>query len=101
MAKKKNLLPLSTLDDAVILALRCEYKRYKGRKPGKEYLFWKFAAEYFATMFHETDDDQFFDGTYALVERNLSLMNADYPQEFAAIQEDENLFEIYFANYED
>lgn len=96
--KKSNLL---TLDDAVILALRCEYFRIKGRKPGKEHLFWRFAAEYIATVFHSIEDDGFYDALHTVFDANINLMAAHYPEEFAAIQKDEELVDIYLSSYDD
>lgn len=92
--KKSNLL---TLDDAVILALRCEYYRTYGRKPSKEYLFWRFAAEYLATAFLSVEDDGFFDAIHTVVDKNINLMATQYPDEYAAVQQNDELADIYFT----
>lgn len=97
MATKKKLPELCSLDDAVILALRCEYKNFKGHKPKSQYHFWKFVADFLTTCFRDTDDDEFYDTIHAVFDKNKAAMAKSYPAEYEALQQDEDLFDIYFA----
>ena len=85
------------LDKAIIAALRCEYYRKYGKKPTREFAFWRFAAEYLATLCHELDDDGYFDTIHSVFDRDVDLIAHLYPAEFEAIKADEELADIYLS----
>ena len=89
------------LDKAIIAALRCEYYRKYGKKPTREFAFWRFAAEYFALAFHECDDDCYYDFIHTVFDRDANLIAHLYPAEFEAIKADEDLADIYLSSDEE